>query len=51
MKILQSSRDPGGPRHLNPKESFTLRYRVIVHPDLWSGEKLKEALASYAGDG
>jgi hypothetical protein len=37
-----------GPRRLNPKESFALRYRVIIHPDLWSAEKLKEALASYS---
>jgi hypothetical protein len=29
-------------------ESFTLRYRVIVHPDLWSAEKLKDAHTSYA---
>jgi Methane oxygenase PmoA len=37
-----------GPRRLKPAESFTLRYRVIIHPDLWSAEKLKDALASYA---
>jgi hypothetical protein len=37
-----------GPRRLKPGESFTLRYRVMVHPDLWSAEKLKAALASYA---
>lgn len=37
-----------GLRRLNPKESFTLRYRIIVHPDLWNAEKLKEALAAYA---
>jgi hypothetical protein len=37
-----------GPRRLNARESFTLRYRVIVHPGLWSAEKLKEAQASFA---
>jgi hypothetical protein len=36
-----------GPRRLKPAESFTLRYRVIIHPGLWSPEKLKAALADY----
>ncbi|MCX6923092.1 MAG: PmoA family protein [Verrucomicrobia bacterium] len=39
-----------GPRRLNAHESFTLCYRVIVHPDLWSAKKLKEAQTSYASN-
>jgi len=37
-----------GPRRLEAGASFTLRYRVMVHPDLWSAEKLKAARAGYA---
>ena len=37
-----------GARRLDAKESFTLRYRIIVHPNLWNAERLKAALASYA---
>jgi hypothetical protein len=48
MKYFSPAVIQEGPRHLNPKESFTLRYRIIVHPDLWSAEKLKEALAGYS---
>jgi hypothetical protein len=36
-----------GPRRLKPAGSFTLRYRVIIHPGLWSAEELKDALAGY----
>jgi hypothetical protein len=36
------------PRRLSPHEGFTLRYRVIIHPDLWSAEKLKGFQANYA---
>jgi hypothetical protein len=51
MKYFSPAVIQEGPRHLKAKESFTLRYRIIVHPDLWSTEKLKEALAGYAGEG
>jgi hypothetical protein len=48
MKYFSPAVIQEGPRHLNSKESFTLRYRVMIHPGPWSAEKLKEALASYA---
>ena len=48
MKYFSPAVIQEGPRHLNSKESFTLRYRVMIRPGPWSAEKLKEALASYA---
>lgn len=38
----------GGAHDLRTGESFTLRYRVIVHPGRWSAAQLHRALEAYA---
>jgi hypothetical protein len=37
-----------GPHTLKSTQSFTLRYRVVVHPGRWSAEQLREAGNRYA---
>ncbi|NOX53595.1 MAG: hypothetical protein GXP27_04000 [Planctomycetes bacterium] len=36
-----------GPIQLKPHESFTLRYRILVHPDRWKAQRLRQGLAHY----
>lgn len=39
-----------GPLELEPEESFTLRYRVLVHPDRWTPDRLQAEYRRYAAD-
>jgi len=38
-----------GPHTMEPGDSFTLRYRVIVHPERWDGERLSREARRFAG--
>jgi len=38
-----------GPYTLKAGKSFTLRYRVIVHPNRWDSERLEKEYAKFAG--
>jgi len=38
------------PHTLKAGQSFTLRYRVVIHPGRWSSEQLREAADRYAAD-
>jgi len=38
------------PQTLKAGESFTLRYRVVIHPGRWSQDQLREAVDHYAAE-
>jgi hypothetical protein len=38
------------PQTLKAGQSFTLRYRVVIHPGRWSPEQLHEAADRYAAE-
>ena len=38
------------PLTLGARQSFTLRYRVIVHPGRWSADQLRVAVGNYSAD-
>lgn len=39
-----------GEHRLEPRQRFTLRYRVIVHPGRWDAARLNQALKDYSGE-
>jgi type 1 glutamine amidotransferase len=39
-----------GPHRLNAGQSFTLHYRVVIHPGRWNREQLGEAADHYAAE-
>jgi hypothetical protein len=40
-----------GPHTLQAGQSFTLRYRILVHPDRWDAEQLKREYQRFVQDG
>jgi hypothetical protein len=47
MKFFSPAVLQAGPHALKAGESFTLRYRLVIHPGRWSAERLKLAAAAF----
>jgi len=48
MRYFSPAVIQNGPHTLKSSQSFTLRYRVVVHSGRWSAEQLREAANRYA---